>query len=272
MTDFLMPGRLTAESEFNNVPAGVNGACGVEAIASALRTLHQSDAYTVAKCFADIHAWGLCAANGVMNTDQIKAACVKYGLIIHEAGNENLLTFSASFFDPTPKGCVIFFYENGQSLVDYISHDGMDASNLHGHFNTADGYNDGGESIRAGRVLPQVFWVADGDNNMQNPIINGSRVHRGLNTSLVFYPNSDLTQAQINWVLGVSLSTPPVVPSKTIAVNLRQPYSLDEIDKASTKDIEWLKSWNKHLSTLPGYTNTALPLPAGSPVNIPYRD
>lgn len=272
MTDFLMSGRLTAESEFNNVPAGVNGACGVEAIASALRTLKQDDSFTVAKCFEDIHGWGLCDANGVMNTDQIPQACEKYGLVVQLPENENLLGFASHFFDPKPRACVIFFYENGQALVDFISHDGMDAGNLHGHFNTADGYNDGGTSSRSGRELPQGFWIADGDNNIQNPIINGARVHRGINTDLVFYTISDLSQAQISAAWAVSLPNAPAPQTQVMAVNLAAPISLNEIANATSKDLTWLKSWNHQLAALPGYTNTALPLPVNTRVNIPYRD
>lgn len=272
MTDFLMPGRLTAESEFHNVPSGVNGACGVESIASALRTLKQDDSFTVAKCFSDIHGWGLCDNNGVMTTDQIKEACIKYSLIVQEPGNENVLGFATHFFDPVPRACVIFFYENGQSLVDYISHDGMDASNLHGHFNTADGYNNGGSSVRSGRELPQGFWVADGDNNIQNPIVNGARVHMGLNTNLVYYTISDLSLAQVTWALAVSLPQPPAPQTKIFATSIVSPISLNEIAKATGKDITWLKSWNHHLAALPGFNNTTLPLPVNTRVNIPYRD
>jgi hypothetical protein len=272
MTDFILSGRLTAESEFHNVPSGVNGACGPESIAASLRALHQSDVYTVAKVFSDIHSWGLCASNGVMDLNQIIEACKKYGLIVAASSPSHSLTdFAAGYFKPSPKAACIFYYGNGQALVDYISHDGMDASNLHGHFNTAVGFNDGtGISQRIGRTLPIGFWVADGDNNIQNPIVNGARVHMGLNTNLVYYTESDLGQAGLGWVLAVSLPVTPTT-TKTISVNLRLPYSLDEIAKSSTNDVAWLKSWNQHLSSLPGYSNTTLPLPANTPVNIPYR-
>lgn len=263
MSEFLLSGRLTAESEFNNLPSGVNGACGVEAIASALRALHQSDVFTVAKCFDDIHSWGLCADNGVMTTEQIRQACEKYGLEIQNPNGENLEGFMTHFFSPTPRAACILFYENGQALVDTITHDGMDANNLHGHFNTALGYNTGGYSNRARSNLPQGFWVADGDNNIQNPIINGTRVHRGLNTDLVFYTVGDLALAQLSDVIAVSLPQPT---TKTISVTIDMDIVVKDFVSIIHNDVNWFISWNQHLSLTADATLTS-----GTKVNIPFR-
>lgn len=211
MSEYLLPGRIVSESEFIS---GVSGACGANALSSALRWLIQQDSPNTKTVFQQLLAWGLCAPNGVMTIDQLRAAPSHSGYdfpVQTPPAGENLLGFATHFFTPTPRAPVLLYLSNGQALQDAISGTGEDATGLQGHFITLVGYNTGGASPRAGgRTLPQGFWACDGDSTIQNPLVNGARVHRFVNTDLVYYPVSVLSQAGAGYAIAVLPKVPPV--------------------------------------------------------------
>jgi len=214
MSEYLLPGRIVSESEFIS---GVSGACGPNALSSALRWLVQQDSPNTRTVFQQLLAWGLCAANGVMTIDQLKSAPGHSGYdfpVQTPPVGENLLGFCTHFFTPTPRAPVLLYLANGQALHDEISGTGEDASGLQGHFITLVGYNTGGASAHAGKTLPQGFWAADGDSTVQNPVVNGARVHRFVNTDLVYYSVSTLSQADAGYAIAVlpRVAPVPIVP------------------------------------------------------------
>lgn len=195
MADYLLPGRITSESEFT----AASGACGPTALSAALRWAKQDDSYTAPAVMRQLQEWGLCDSNGVTNTPNLRAAAehAGYGFPVQSHGTEDILGFATHFFDPTPRGAVILELANGQALKDTVTGDTEDATNLHYHFICLVGYNPGGASAHdGGKTVPAGFWACDGDSNEQNPIIDGARVHRTLNTDLQYYTVSDLAAAQ----------------------------------------------------------------------------
>ena len=196
MSEFLLPGRITAESEF----LGGSGACGPTALAAAIRWAMQQDTPVTASFTPKLAKWGYCDANGVSDTPKLRAAAAKVGLTIENpATNEDKIHFAGRALQAVQGahlGAVVFEVTNGQVLADYLSGSGEDATNLHGHFVMLCGYNSGGNSPTLGCTVPQGFFAVDGDQNTQNPIVNGVRTHRALNTQLVYYPLALLATAQ----------------------------------------------------------------------------
>lgn len=200
MTEYLLPDVLSVESEFLTTPA-TSGACGPNALAAAMRWPVQTNTYTTNTVYHSMLGWVLCDTNGVTNTNKLRAAVSKYGWSYQNpASGETPQHFAGRVFKQTnanlPLAGVVLFYTNGQALHDEITGLGMDAVNLQGHFNTLVGYNSGGSSSHTSKPLPEGFWVADGDNLVQNPMVNGVRVHRTLNRQLVYYALTTIQAAQ----------------------------------------------------------------------------
>ena len=195
MGEFLLPGRITAESEF----LGGSGACGPTALAAALRWAMQQDTPVTSSFTPKLASWGYCDANGVSDTPKLRAAAVKVGMTIENpATAEDKLHFAGRALQAVQGahlGAVVFEMMNAQVLKDYLSGLGEDASNLHNHFICLVGYNSGGNSATLGCSVPQGFFAVDGDQNTQN-LVNGVRTHRALNTQLVYYPLALLASAQ----------------------------------------------------------------------------
>lgn len=195
MSEQIAVGVVTVESEFQG---GLTGACGPNACGNAARWADLNPAHpnTVEMNAALQHVVN--SPNGVSNLGELKTMMhnLGYSTISPNAGESGPL-FADRALD-NRLGVVVAFYGLGQQLVDYITGDHEDATNLHGHFNTLFGRNTGGASPRwGGRTVPAGFWVGDGDNNLQNPIVNGARVHRGINGDLDFYPDTTVIAAQM---------------------------------------------------------------------------
>lgn len=195
MSEWLATGVVTVESEFQG---GLTGACGPNACANAARW---SDMNPTFPRTTDVNAAlqkVVHSPNGVSDPSQLMQTMhnMGYSTLSANAGESG-----PSFANRVLEGHLgvsVAFYALGQNLVDYITGDHEDASGLHGHFNTLFGRNSGGPSPKlGGRTIPAGYWVGDGDNNIQNPIIAGARDHRGINGDLDFYPDSDVISAQM---------------------------------------------------------------------------
>lgn len=193
MTEYLLPGKLDVESEFQG---GLTGACGPNAIGSAGRWSDQSAPLPNTVSMNSALQAVVRSPNGVSTLGELETVMrnLHYTIATANAG-ESALAFATRMLI-SGVGAVVMFYEAAQALTDLITGSGMDAGGLQGHFNMLCGYNSGGASPHfAGRVVPQGFLVADGDNNVQNPVINGHRVHRGLNNQLVYYTVATMLSA-----------------------------------------------------------------------------
>lgn len=195
MAEFILPGRITAESEF----LGGAGACGPASLAAALRWSLQQDSPGVADLVPQLAAWGDCSLSGVSDTPKLRDAARRLGAVIENPANgESILHFAGRALQAVQGahlGAVVLQLTNGQALTDYLSGTGEDATNLQGHFICLVGYNSGGNSPLLGCSLPPGFFAADGDSTLQNPVVAGLRVHRRLNTALCYYPLSVLQAA-----------------------------------------------------------------------------
>lgn len=193
MVEYLCGGVRTVESEFQ---AGLTGACGPNAAASAARWADQSaTSPTTATLFQKMHtSLGLGGSNGVSTLSDLERTlrALGYTLTFPNAG-EGVLAFCARL---AGYAALVLEVAHGQSFVDYLTGQGEDATNLQYHFVCVLGRNGGSASALTTKVLPAGYWVADGDNNVENPIINGARVHRGLNSQLVYYPDAVVSAAQ----------------------------------------------------------------------------
>lgn len=197
MTETMLAGRITAESEFN----GGSGACGPCALGVAARWSKQQDTPNVHALTPLLAAGGFCSPTGVSDTPKLRNAAKSLGFTIENpSGGIAIWSFAnAAIYGVAGyhQGAVVLQLRNGQALRDYLTGSGEDATNLHGHFTCLVGYNSGGYSPTFGLTVPQGFIAADGDQNQQNPIINGARVHRQLNTQLCYYSLQTLLAAQM---------------------------------------------------------------------------
>lgn len=228
MSEYLLPGNFYTESEFI---AGT-GACGPNALSSILRWAIQKDSPDSHTVMLQLQKWvgsdgkPLCGPTGIMTTNQARQSLAlgHYNFPIeNRPAGEDLLGFCTHFFAPTPRAAVFLFLTNGQALRDEISGTGEDATGLQGHFIALVGYNTGGASARVGKVLPQGFWACDGDSTVQNPIVNGVRVHRYTNSDLCYYSVATLAAAQPADVFAVfpkPAAQPPVDPCADVKAQL----------------------------------------------------
>jgi hypothetical protein len=196
MAEFLLSiGSLYTESEFN---AGV-GACGPTALAVGGRWVNQKRTPIASEMMASMRQMGLCGPTGVTNMPQLEAAArnLHYRTRMRPAG-VSPLSFAArvlmgSYGAP---GVVVYECTNGQVLTDYLFGSGEDAGNLKNHILALVGYNTGGYSNFFGCQVPAGFIACDGCNNMNNPVVRGSRVHRFINTLYVYYTTAILEAGQ----------------------------------------------------------------------------
>jgi hypothetical protein len=90
----------------------------------------------------------------------------------------------------------VMLFDRAHYLRDALTGEGEDAGpNLAGHFIMAAEYHPGGLSARSGRVLPEGFYCADGDSNVNNPIVGGRRTRRVADHRLQFYTVATLRAA-----------------------------------------------------------------------------
>lgn len=193
MSELVVPGIITAESEFQG---GLTGACGPNAIASAARWVEQSNAAPTTISMNQQLQHVVNSPNGVSTLEELESVMRNlHYKIVTRPTNQTAIGFVEQYGGHFP---VVCFYTNAQALYDVITGDGMDANNLHGHFNTVFGKNSGGGPSPhfGGRIVNLAgFIVADGDNYRQNPLVNGVRVHRSINTDMVYYYEGTMVQA-----------------------------------------------------------------------------
>lgn len=177
---------LYTESEFN---AGT-GACGPTALAVAGRWVTQKRTPLASEMLASMRQMGLCGPTGVTNMPNLEKAAttLHYRTRLRPAG-VSPLSFVARAIrgDYGPPGVCLYECTNGQVLKDYVWGSGEDATNLQNHIFAFVGYNEGGYSPWFGCTVPPGFIACDGANDMNNPVVNGSRVHRALNTVYIYY-------------------------------------------------------------------------------------
>lgn len=193
MSELLLPGVITVESEFQG---GLTGACGPNAVAAALRWAQQNDSFPLTIHVNSVLQQIVNSPNGVSTLDELQQTIRKAGYVSGpKPASQSAIDFVMQWSGYLP---VICFYENGQALVDENTGQGMDAQDLKGHFNTTFGKNGGGPSPRFNnKTFAAGFLVADGDNRVQNPLVNGVSVHRSLNTDLVYYTIQTMLNAQL---------------------------------------------------------------------------
>lgn len=189
MSDIIVPGSITSESEFQG---GLTGACGPNALASAARWSDQSVVPTTVDMTHSLQRV-VNSPNGVSTTGELQqlAHLLGYDTVRYPGGD--IISFVQQYCG---HDAMVLFYTNGQALHDEITGSGMDASGLRGHFNCGFGINGGGTSAYfGGRTVPGGVIVADGDNNLVNPIVNGKRVHMGISHAMVYYSYATLRSA-----------------------------------------------------------------------------
>ncbi len=193
VSEVLCGGLKKSESEFQQ---GLTAACGPNALSAALRWSDQSA--TTPGTYA-VYQTGRSLpnpidANGASTLSELEATAAKMGY-------PTTLPFtgeSASAFVRRVAGIepIVLEIAAGHNLVDTLTGAGEDAGpDLAYHYICVWGRNTGGASGRTSRVLPPGYWCSDGDNNTQNPVVNGARVHRTLNSDLVYYSDATLAAA-----------------------------------------------------------------------------
>ncbi|HET8909396.1 MAG TPA: hypothetical protein VFN11_20760 [Ktedonobacterales bacterium] len=205
---------VTSESEFQS---GLTAACGPCAAAVAARWADRS--LTTPRTY-DLYqamvARALCSANGASTASGLQTALSGLGYILVSPNTgESVTAFSARLAGTCT---IVLEVSNGQALKDTLTGATEDAVNLQYHYVCLVGRNTGGPSTRplppTLTSLPAGYWVADGDNNTQNPIINGARVHRGLNGDLVYYSDATIAAAKPYSAFAVlARKVGPMVPS-----------------------------------------------------------
>lgn len=197
MSEIIVPGTITSESEFQG---GLTGACGPNAVASAGRWSDQSVTPTTVSATQELQRV-VNSPNGVSTMGELQqlAHLMGYDTVRYPGGD--VISFVQAYGG---RDALVLFYTNGQALHDEITGSGMDASGLRGHFNCGFGVNSGGASpYFGGRTVPGGVIVADGDNNLVNPIVNGKRVHMGISHTMVYYSYATLRSAGLADALAI---------------------------------------------------------------------
>jgi hypothetical protein len=204
MSEYLLPVTgLYNESEFN---AGT-GACGPTILAGQGRWRTQSRTPSAQQAMQQMITWGLCGPTGVTTLKKLYTAAQQYGykpatrtLAMMQQG-VSPLSFAARCLMhragyPAPGiSCVLL--TNGQALVDYLSRQGEDATNLENHFIGLCGYNTGGYSNFLGCNVPAGFFAIDGASGVQNPVVPVvGRMYRFINTQLCYYTTATVNAAK----------------------------------------------------------------------------
>lgn len=144
-----------------------------------------------------------CDPSGVTTAGKIHAQALADGFAAARHTGAGWLDF---MLEDVKGGPVVFvlLFQNAHVLRDSLTGAGMDAgSGLRGHFVMAAEYHAGGHSPRAGRDLPAGFFCADGDSDVNNPIVGGKRTRRRGDHRLVFYTVDMLRAADVVDVVAV---------------------------------------------------------------------
>jgi hypothetical protein len=209
MAEYMNSGNVTAESEFQN---GLTGACGPNACASAARWANATNADTTVTMTAALQKV-VNSPNGVSTLGELRSMMNNSGYsTLGQSSGQSALDFCRA--NAGRNVAIVVFYTAAQALKDYITGAGMDASGLQGHFNCYHGYNSGGVSPHFNNAsVPEGFICADGDNNVQNPVVNGARQHLGINTKMVYYTAANASAAGIAAAFAVQpRKAGPMVP------------------------------------------------------------
>ena len=200
---------ITSESEYQG---GLTAACGPCAAAVAARWADQSLTFPrTYDVYQKMRSLNLGSANGASTSGDLQTTLTRMGYsVVLPGASEGLLAFSARLAGTC---AVVLEVSNGQVLKDVLTGQGEDAQNLQNHYITPVGRNSGVLSQRVARVLPSGAWAADGDNWTQN-LVNGVRVHRGLNSDLVYYADTVLAAARpISAFAVLARKKGPMVPA-----------------------------------------------------------
>lgn len=189
MSEIVVPGRKQSESEFQG---GLTGACGPNAIAAAARW--SSDNPVLSTVFMNQQLQRVVnSPNGVAELGQLEQVMHNLGYATTRYSGGPLTDFIVTHGG---RQAIVAFLDLAQALRDSITGASEDATNLHGHFITLFGYSpDGNSAFFRREGLGMGVVAADGDSNTQNPVLNGVRVHRGLNSDMVYYTIADLLSA-----------------------------------------------------------------------------
>lgn len=200
--EFLLPiGSLYNESEFN---AGA-GACGPAAVAVGARWVAGArkplakDVMLAMQQLRDSNGNPLCGPTGVTTLGKMRQAASALRLATQAQTGAAPLAYAADAFQAKSglrPGVTPLGVSNGQVLADYLTGAGEDASNLQNHFFALVGYHAGGYSNFLGCNVPAGFFACDGAHLLNNPVVAGVRIHRYINTSLLFYPLVTLNAAR----------------------------------------------------------------------------
>jgi hypothetical protein len=184
----MMPGTFWAESEFD----GEAGTCGPNGIGMAeswglQKYIGQPAPGKTATSvvYRRMRDAGRCKPSGVATDTAIFEQAKADGFRAAMWDKGAWLDYLKAGFAETAVAVVLV--NRGAKMRDYLTGAGEDAGpSLAGHFWMAAEYHPGGLSARAGRVLPEGLFVADGDSDVNNPIRGGKRTRRVADHALCF--------------------------------------------------------------------------------------
>ncbi|HET8908122.1 MAG TPA: hypothetical protein VFN11_14280 [Ktedonobacterales bacterium] len=194
MSEYLCGGVKRSDSEFTN---GLTAACGPNALSKALMWSDQS---AVAPSTYAVYLKGRTVtptpvdANGASTAGELEATArlMGYQCTLPNSG-EAVSAFLRRLAGIQP---VVLEIAAGHNLRDELTGATEDAGpDLAYHYICVWGRNTSGASARTSKTLPAGYWCSDGDNNTQNPVVNGVRVHRALNNDLVYYSDATIAAA-----------------------------------------------------------------------------
>lgn len=224
MSEVLLAGLLHRETEFTN---GLTGACGPNAAHTCVSWasgVYVSTYAVYRSMYAHVPA--LCSSNGVSNIGGLNAAMPVMGYSVGAyqpyAGDYWTAWRSFVIHELNAGRIVLIEISRGQNLKNYLNGHGENAVNLQYHFIAIVGYNTGGPSMRpeaAGKILPNGWWVADGDNwdsgnilqfyqdsvlNSASPCCGLSVNHKGSAGQVINYSGGAVPSSNGNIMIPVS--------------------------------------------------------------------
>src|SRR5690348_3290299 len=123
MSEYLLPGLLVGESEFQG---GLTGACGPNANAAAARWSDQSVSAASTLTMNAALQKVVHSPNGVSTLGELEQVMRNLGYQIATQGAENTMGFAARILTAR-EGAVVAFYDLAQNLKDALTGSGMDA-------------------------------------------------------------------------------------------------------------------------------------------------
>lgn len=172
------------------------GTCGPRALASALssalgETVTLQSVYTWMRTHKNAQGNYWCDETGASTTGSIAACAIAFGAVVLYSAYYNPWdwnSYLALLRQHAGINPIVFETSDGQALVDSITGDGENATNLQYHFPSILTYHAGGASdYFGGRTLPEGFGTADGDNFAGG---NSSANNFNATDTLQFYPVS----------------------------------------------------------------------------------